>query len=149
MVEIEVSKSTFDMDGVTGFVFWPVVTVFTYSRFLVSCVCATPYVLWKILIKRKSPLASYSRFYQELKSVPLGKYLFSGLIGFYAPYQMSVMPCVEELTESGFCSITMPDLPWVRNPFSSVHAAALTNLGEACGGIAVLTAFQKYKHLRG
>jgi acyl-coenzyme A thioesterase PaaI-like protein len=45
---------------------------------------------------------------------------------------------VKELSPSS-CSLSMRDSYWVRNPFKSIHAAALINLGEACTGLAMLS----------
>ncbi len=35
----------------------------------------------------------------------------------------------------------MDDRPWLHNPFTSIHAAALTNLGELTSGILVVSYF--------
>eukprot|EP00602_Paraphysomonas_sp_CaronLab_P007729 CAMPEP_0185027894 /NCGR_PEP_ID=MMETSP1103-20130426/13178_1 /TAXON_ID=36769 /ORGANISM="Paraphysomonas bandaiensis, Strain Caron Lab Isolate" /LENGTH=112 /DNA_ID=CAMNT_0027562065 /DNA_START=280 /DNA_END=618 /DNA_ORIENTATION=+ len=43
----------------------------------------------------------------------------------------------------------MDDLPWLRNPFGSVHAVALTNLGELTSGLCLVSAMQHIKGLRG
>lgn len=115
---------------------------------MLSILTCLPYLLYSF-VTMKSPLVDFQKMHTSLKSYPLGIYLFSGLVGAYSPYQSSIYPVVEDLTEDGLCVISMKDYPWVRNPFSSVHAAALTNLGEACGGIAAFAAFQKNKHLRG
>ena len=136
------------MDVIATAVLWPLVTVFCYLRFTLSIITCLPYLLYS-LIRMKSPLSDFQRMHASLKNFPLGIYLFSGLVGMYSPYQASVYPVVEDLTEDGQCIISMGDYPWMRNPFSCVHAAALTNLGEACGGIAAFSAFQKHKHLRG
>ena len=45
---------------------------------------------------------------------------------------------IKEL-KPGHCSAYMSDWFMMRNPFKSIHAVALMNLGEAVGGFAVLT----------
>ena len=39
----------------------------------------------------------------------------------------------------GYCATSMREWWLLRNPFRSIHAAALLNMGEATGGLAVLT----------
>ena len=136
------------MDVILSLFVWPLVTLWHYLRFILSIITCLPYLLYS-LARMKSPLADFQKMHASLKCFPLGIYLFSGLVGMYSPYQASVYPVVEDLTDDGLCVISMKDYPWVRNPFSCVHAAALTNLGEACGGIAAFSAFQKNKHLKG
>jgi hypothetical protein len=38
--------------------------------------------------------------------------------------------------------VTIEDRPWLRNPFGSVHAIALANLGELTSGLCLITAMQ-------
>lgn len=59
----------------------------------------------------------------------------SGSIGFY----------VKQVSPAS-CSITMRDTYWVRNPFKSIHAAALINLGEACTGLAMIAWMESHNN---
>lgn len=49
------------------------------------------------------------------------------------------------------CVATFEDRPWLRNPFQSVHAVALTNIGEVASGVAIVSILQdkRFKHIRG
>jgi hypothetical protein len=75
-------------------------------------------------------------------------YVFSGIISFYAPYTASVSPIVKRLDRTS-CTVSIQDRPWLRNPFSSVHAIALSNIGELASGLAMVTTLQYHPHLRG
>lgn len=43
----------------------------------------------------------------------------------------------------GKCTASCKETRSIRNPFKSIHAAALINMGEAVGGFAVLTALEQ------
>mmetsp|Transcript_9291 Transcript_9291/g.18118 ORF Transcript_9291/g.18118 Transcript_9291/m.18118 type:complete len:207 (-) Transcript_9291:117-737(-) len=90
----------------------------------------------------------YKDIFNTLKGLPFGKTLFSALLGFVAPYSASIGAYVENL-ELNSVTVTMQDRPWLRNPFSSVHALALANLGELASGLATLSTLQNLKHVRG
>ncbi|KAI8833898.1 hypothetical protein BC829DRAFT_77100 [Chytridium lagenaria] len=74
-----------------------------------------------------------------LAKVPIvGNWIFNALVAFSSPYTGSVPLAFKSLTV-GKCVGTMRERRAIRNPFMSVHAAALINMGEAVGGMSVLT----------
>ena len=75
-------------------------------------------------------LASYRR----LSSKPGGRWLFSKLVCFKAPYFASIAPRLEVL-EPGRGVATFAHRRRVTNHIGTVHAIALCNLAEFVGGL--------------
>lgn len=73
------------------------------------------------------------QIWQSCASKPLGKWFFSKLFCFNAPYFGTIKPIFDEVRPE-FCSIRLKKRRSVQNHLSSVHAIAMCNLAEAAGG---------------
>ncbi len=135
------------MDALKSFVLWPFVTSACYLRFIAGCLIAGPSIGFDFCCGGKR-LGKFVDLWKLLNSFPFGSNVFSGIAAFYAPYTSSIYPTVTDLTKST-CSITISDYPWLRNPFGSIHAVALANLGEFASGLCMISSLQYRKDLRG
>lgn len=136
-----------------GKILWAVLSVKECVVLTVSAAIATLPALYLLLTDRQRLFSLYES-YQYFSALPMGTILFSSLVGMYAPYSSSVTPTVTSLTMSDkaiTCIVTMEDRPWLRNPFQSLHAVALTNIGECASGIAIVSILQdkRFRGLKG
>lgn len=73
--------------------------------------------------------------YRTLARWPAGRWLFSRLVCWKAPYFSSIAPRIETL-EPGRCIASHRHRRAVTNHLGTVHAIALCNLAEFTGGLA-------------
>lgn len=74
------------------------------------------------------------QLWQRLSSKPGGKWLFSRLLCFKAPYFGSISPRITEL-KPGRCEVRVHKRRAVLNHIGTVHAIALCNMAELAGGV--------------
>ena len=82
------------------------------------------------------------KIYQKLRKYPLGGRLFDKAICFNAPYFSSISPEVVHFSE-GHCEFKMKKKRSVQNHLGTVHAIAMCNLAEICGGMCMETIINK------
>ncbi|KAI9145700.1 hypothetical protein BKA69DRAFT_455808 [Paraphysoderma sedebokerense] len=82
--------------------------------------------------------------YNATAKIPfLGPYIFGLFIKIAAPYSGSVSPYVISL-KPGECKMSITERFGLRNPFNSIHAIALLNVGELATGLGFLAHLQEY-----
>ena len=83
------------------------------------------------------PGARLRKAWTRLSPLPGGRWLFSRLVDWMAPYTGSIRARVEEL-RAGYARVSIRERRALRNPFRSIHAVALMNLAEEASGLATL-----------
>ena len=136
------------MDALKGFVVWPLYIAITYLVFWLAIVLNLPFIILRILSKGLRSLSKVSSMYEFFSPLPLGKYIISGIVSVYAPYSSSVGAYIENLSTNS-CTVILSDYPWLRNPFQSLHAVALINVGEMASGICMVSQLEINKHIKG
>jgi acyl-coenzyme A thioesterase PaaI-like protein len=79
--------------------------------------------------------ASALQLFQRLGASAPGRWLFSNLVCWRAPYFATIRPIVESL-QAGRCVVRLRDRRRVHNHLGTVHAIALCNAAELAGGLA-------------
>jgi hypothetical protein len=98
----------------------------------------TPYILF--LFYNRSPY----EIYKSLENNIYGKDVFNYIISFVSPYSGSICPSVE-LFDKTECRCSIIERRCLKNPFNSVHALALANLGEFTSGLLMMEYLQSLK----
>lgn len=83
------------------------------------------------------PIHKVLVLWKSISRYPFGKWLFSYSIRFFNPYSGTLGAQIDTF-EKGYAKVFLKDKKRNRNHLHSVHAIALTNLGEFTSGIAVL-----------
>lgn len=72
--------------------------------------------------------------WKKLGSKPGGRWLFSRMVCFKAPYFATIRPSVDRL-EPGRCEVSISKRRHVHNHIGTVHAIAMCNMAELAGGL--------------
>lgn len=73
--------------------------------------------------------------FRRLGASASGRWLFSRIVCFQAPYFASISPTIDEL-KPGQCVVRIRDRRRIHNHIGTVHAIALCNAAELAGGLA-------------
>ena len=92
---------------------------------------------FKVTYMARSIGPSLRKHWERISNKPGGKWLFSRILGYAAPYTGSIGANILTLSP-GHCVVTMRDRRRVRNHLNSIHAMALCNLGEIVTGVALM-----------
>jgi len=148
-IEEQRENLKFIMDALKTLLQYPIIGLLQYTRFTLSSLFILPLISCNYMLIGKKSLHNFEIFKLCNKFSYLGgKYFFSGLVTFFAAYTASISAYVDDLSNNQSI-IILYDYPWLRNPFSSIHAIALANLGEYASGIVLVSQLQQKKDIRG
>ena len=77
--------------------------------------------------------------WQRLNRLPGGAWVFRRIISYAIPYTGALGARVREV-RPGYARVELHDRRGIRNHLDSIHAIALTNVGEFTGGLAMTAA---------
>lgn len=108
------------------------------------------YILLYFFLIIYSPLIAYLhinnisplRKYIVMNKYPLGKEIYGYLILLTSPYTSTINPIIDKYNDT-YCESHIEDKKFIRNPYNSIHAIALTNLGELTSALLVLEELKK------
>lgn len=146
------------MNALKTAILWPLSVAQSILTITSGALIAITPLCFRILTRGLPSLRKFTDLFQFFDGLPLGRELFSSIIYLFAPYSTNIgsssflfhllisTGCtVKKLTFSEeviSSEITIQDRPWLRNPFGSIHAIALANLGELTSGLCLMSAMQ-------
>ena len=133
---------------VAAVLLWPFASLIEYIRVLAGIFLPLLPCMCLGVLSFGPKVSKTANMWTCLNGWPGGKYMYSKLVGFFAPYSASIDPLITSV-EPGVCEAMMTDRPWKRNPFASVHAIAIANLAEMTAGIACVTAIESTRGVQG
>ena len=74
--------------------------------------------------------------YQKISKLPAGKFIFSKMVGFGAPFFRYLRAQVLDLSPA-YCKVQVKDRRGLHNHLGTINAGALCSLAEMCGGMAL------------
>ncbi len=80
------------------------------------------------------------KLWQKVHDKPMGNWFFSRTISAVVPYTGGLKARVKTW-QQGYAKVELADIKANRNHLNSIHAAALTNLGEFASGLALTSMF--------
>lgn len=89
-------------------------------------------------LSKLSDPTSMIEHWNFFEKMPMGKCIFSKLVGWAIPYTGSVSPRIKRIAP-GDIEIILRDRRKIRNHLNSVHAIALANIGEFASGLALFS----------
>lgn len=96
---------------------------------------------WPYIYYLQKSKKSLQEIHFLLKNKICGKTAFNTMISVVSPYSGSINPVVEEF-DSNITKCYIHDNNSLRNPFNSIHALALANLGELTSGLLMMNHLQ-------
>eukprot|EP00287_Rhodomonas_sp_CCMP768_P008478 CAMPEP_0196729518 /NCGR_PEP_ID=MMETSP1091-20130531/9893_1 /TAXON_ID=302021 /ORGANISM="Rhodomonas sp., Strain CCMP768" /LENGTH=222 /DNA_ID=CAMNT_0042072419 /DNA_START=77 /DNA_END=747 /DNA_ORIENTATION=- len=110
-------------------------------------IIAFPFVILKLSTSGTRTFTKLEEFSKWCNSLPLGGWLVTFASGCASPYTAPIRARFVKVSAAESI-VEMDEWSWLRNPFKSLHACALSNLGEACATLTGFCAMQAQKGVR-
>ncbi len=85
-------------------------------------------------------IADIYQYWLKLEKHSIGRWIFNHLIVFFNPYTGALKANIISFRK-GYVRAELKDRRAIRNHLNSIHAIALTNLGEFTSGLALISLF--------
>lgn len=87
-------------------------------------------------------ITDFTHYWKKIENNAFGRWLFNKVIFLINPYTAALGANIVKLRK-GYAKIQLKERRAVRNHLNSIHAIALTNLGEFTSGMALISMFEE------